>query len=898
MILADFTSDFSLGAIAVALLCAIVVALYMKVHVRVAKALAIWSGYSAILLPHNASNYEEPKIGWLNRDRLKELGPVRGLDWEARLVQTVVGRVDERKALIAWACDGKKSSKLRVRFVSGEAGCGKTRLVAEVGETLRKRRLRPLGWKSIGFVRPAEISLKTPAFVVFDDRDSSRDEVMERLREIYHSKARWPVCVVIVCRDNVAVEAWKYKIRAADSGLPSNCIGPSSHVSLNARLSDADAWELFRQAYRELTRIFKDDEGSTAAGLAAELHAKFNNWVNEPHQEEQDLRGRPLYTLAAALHAFLEPNAVLGIGAKDVIDKLSSSELTDANAAAKKNSAFPVAGRDIVGGRLLALAAVRGSLQPADLKMFAQERLAISLPPEDQIVDAVRRLDSFWQNGSFVSVRPRIIANAIAWKVFEQEPDPTFVPELLLAALTPGRQFDGDAVAHRLGRLVYDVGLIYGDAAEKRLRGWLKGMIPNDPQLGLERAKRLSYLTDSPGAGLQELRTVVIRQLLKEANGRERAQLLQKVATAYARLNLIPEAIAADREAVQIRRVLTADAGDENAQCMSDLADSLNSLAAHLTAANRLPEALGPIEEAVRIRRELVAKDHWRYIGCLAESLLSFGELLRLLDSAEFSEPNRDEPPGDRVYIACDVDKEAAKLYRELAKRDAEKYCPTLAASLNNLSIDLGALGKKDEGLAAIQESVKLYRDLASKEPEEFEPFLANVLNNLSIDLARQKERQNEALEAGENAVAIYCRLAKSEADVYNAKLAVTLTNLSSRLSAVGRRDEALSVIDRAVTIRRELTVQNESRYEARLAESLVARAERLGELNRTCEALEPAEEAVTRYRKLTEKEPGRHRLRFANALDTLAERFEAVGRAADACKVKKESASARQSKQ
>jgi hypothetical protein len=42
-------------------------------------------------------------------------------------------------------------------------------------------------------------------------------------------------------------------------------------------------------------------------------------------------------------------------------------------------------------------------------------------------------------------------------------------------------------------------------------------------------------------------------------------------------------------------------------------------------------------------------------------------------------------------------------------------FLPDLAMSLNNLSIRLGALGRREQGLAAVEEAVEVYRRLAEQ---------------------------------------------------------------------------------------------------------------------------------------------------------------------------------------
>ena len=74
--------------------------------------------------------------------------------------------------------------------------------------------------------------------------------------------------------------------------------------------------------------------------------------------------------------------------------------------------------------------------------------------------------------------------------------------------------------------------------------------------------------------------------------------------------------------------------------------------------------------------------------------------------------------------------------------------------SLNSLSSRLAEVGRRDEGLAAIQEAVTVRRRLAAANAAAYKPDLARSLHNLSIDLA-EAGRRDEAQQAREEAAAL-----------------------------------------------------------------------------------------------------------------------------------------------
>ncbi len=91
-------------------------------------------------------------------------------------------------------------------------------------------------------------------------------------------------------------------------------------------------------------------------------------------------------------------------------------------------------------------------------------------------------------------------------------------------------------------------------------------------------------------------------------------------------------------------------------------------------------------------------------------------------------------------------------VYRRLAKVRPDAFLPDLAGSLNNQSICLGDLGRREQALAAIEEAVSIRRGLAKARPDAFLPDLAGSLNNQSNRLG-DLGRREQALAAIEEAI-------------------------------------------------------------------------------------------------------------------------------------------------
>jgi hypothetical protein len=98
-----------------------------------------------------------------------------------------------------------------------------------------------------------------------------------------------------------------------------------------------------------------------------------------------------------------------------------------------------------------------------------------------------------------------------------------------------------------------------------------------------------------------------------------------------------------------------------------------------------------------------------------------------------------------------------------------------LARLLNNLSIRLSALGRRQDSRTAIREAVTILRQLAETHPDAHLPELARSLNNLSLRVGRHEDDLTAVLEA----ITIRQRLAEAHPDAYLPALAESLRVLS-----------------------------------------------------------------------------------------------------------------------
>lgn len=219
---------------------------------------------------------------------------------------------------------------------------------------------------------------------------------------------------------------------------------------------------------------------------------------------------------------------------------------------------------------------------------------------------------------------------------------------------------------------------------------------------------------------------------------------------------------------------------------------------------------------------------------------------------------------------------EALELQRRLAKENARGTRPDLAGALSALGALYSTTGRADESLRLEREALEIRRDLAAEHPDRYLHYLAHSLSNLGVTLAR-RGRYDEAVLLEEEAVAIRRGLAGGNARSLK-YLAQSLSNLGVRYADLGRFDEALPPTQEAVDMLRRLVREQPEKYRTGLAEALANLGATLLDLDRAADALPPMREAVMMRRQLVLENPDKHRPDLALALSNLASALSAVG--------------------
>jgi tetratricopeptide (TPR) repeat protein len=203
------------------------------------------------------------------------------------------------------------------------------------------------------------------------------------------------------------------------------------------------------------------------------------------------------------------------------------------------------------------------------------------------------------------------------------------------------------------------------------------------------------------------------------------------------------------------------------------LADALTILGNRLDDLGRYQEALAATEEAIGLYRPL-AEANPVHQPALALALTNLG--IRLARLGRYQE-------------ALAAVEQAIGLWRRLAEANPAHY-PRLATALGNLGRHLGDLGRYQEALAADEEAVRLWRRLAEANPAH-KPDLAVVLRNLGIGLGNLGRHQ-EALIAAEEAVGLWRALAVSDPEQYQETYNRELAKLRRDLELRGQESASI----------------------------------------------------------------------------------------------------------
>lgn len=764
------------------------------------------------------------------------------LSWRCRLVPGMIGRAGEAQSLLDWA----KASEPRARllWLSGPGGAGKSRLAAELCESLLVE-----GWKA-GFVSwndPVALpSAEHGIFLVLDYPEEHRARALEWIRKLASLPEEGPpVRAVLVSRHGLA--AWEDDVKAAHAWHICDRHAVPSLAALGAD---------------ECVQLFQEVCDRFASHYGHERPRVETSAIVAWHGLAPAIHGLPLFVSAAAIHAVLESQRPLSLRGGAVMRALAEREAARLNGL---SSSLGMGAR--TPARLCALAAVGGGLDSAGLRRLAAPELGLGLPPPAVVVDAVSALP-WWQKGRLDAPTPDVLAAALVHHVLGRESDQERTAEWLWAALDGSR---ADAI-DRLGKLCFDFDLVTHGTDAEPLGEHLARMIDPEREEHRARAWSLASLTqdDLLPYGLTRLAIAVGYALVAELSRKSRdgsedvlpdlSACLGSLAGLLARSGYRNEALELGRRAVEIARALEAH---DASLFQPLLAGSLSALSFILREAGHRHEAVEVIQEAVTFHRTLAQDNSALYLEHLALSVNHLG-----LTLAEVG----------RNAEGLQYNQESLAIYRQLAKDAPDRFRLDVATGLNNVSNRLGEVGRTEEALQAIEEAVAMSRELALDSPARVLPVLAMGLNNLANKLD-DMERTEDALAVNEEAIRHRQMLAESDPGRFLPELATSLNNLALKLDEVGRHDEARATLHRAIAMRRGLAEMYPLRFRNALARSLGNLALLKRRSGNMYELITALQEAVTIYRELAREIPARFREHLAGSLQKLATTLLESGR-------------------
>ncbi|KAG8722990.1 POC1 centriolar protein A [Ceratobasidium sp. 395] len=231
---------------------------------------------------------------------------------------------------------------------------------------------------------------------------------------------------------------------------------------------------------------------------------------------------------------------------------------------------------------------------------------------------------------------------------------------------------------------------------------------------------------------------------------------------------------------------------------------------------------------------------------------------------------------------------DSVHIYRKLAADRPTAFAPSLAKSLNDVSLRLNDLGRQEEALMAVEEAVAIRRRLSLDHPTVFEPQLALSLTDHSIILSRLGCRE-EALATVEEAVQLYRQHAADLPAELKPDMAKSLHCLSNHLGELGRCEEALTVITEALRLRRQLNPSHSAASLSGLAGTLSNLCGCLSDVGRGKEALDAIVEAVQLYRQLAVGRPAAYKADLSASLNNLSNHLVTFNRREEALAAIKE---------
>ncbi|TXI27883.1 MAG: toll/interleukin-1 receptor domain-containing protein [Nitrosomonas oligotropha] len=776
------------------------------------------------------------------------------LSWKSRLTG-LIGREQELQTLHAWT---DAPQQISCCLITGEGGTGKTRLAFEFARQLRESK----GWQA-GEAQGLSGSWYTGGagtLIVIDYPEQRPDKV----RALLEALARQPP----TCKLRVLLLGRNGDFLQQLTQTAQTIIAPGFELTglADGANTNADAWQLFQEAWKQLHQ-----RQQRAAPPLPLTQAAFHQW-----QQRHATHQRPLFVLALAVHG-LQQSGAHELNAPEILRALVQQyEINRLIKEAKQTQLDP---HCLV--MLRALAAIAGKLPGEALRQLIQTSetlpLDIRLPALNQL-----KQTSLWLDGGIPALQPDLLAaDLLHHALTEIADDQAGAWQYCALAAAP----DQSEASSILGRLIHDAQFILQRSWP--LQALIDWVIQDDERSTLiDAALRRNNLerTLLPLAVATGQKAVQAHEQLAQDNfaayGPALAASLNSWSVDLAENGQRAQALDASGCAVNIHEQL---AQENFAAYGPNLALSLNNWSNRLAEDGQRAQALDAIGRAVAIYEQLAQENFAAYSPALAMSLNNWsnrlaedGQRAKALDAIGCAVNIREQLAQANfaaygpalaqslhnwsIYLAEDGQRaqaldaigRAVAIYEQLAQDNFAAYGPALAQSLNNWSVYLAANGQRAQALDAIGRAVNIHEQLAQANFAAYSPALAMSLNNWSIRLAEDGQRA-QALDAIGRAVNIHEQLAQDNFAAYGPALAQSLNNWSVYLAEDGQHEKALDAIGRAVNIREQLAQENFAAYGPALAQSLNNWSLRLAEDGQRAKALDAIGRAVNIHEQLAQ---------------------------------------------
>src|SRR5579871_127797 len=253
--------------------------------------------------PESHLTSDKPSLVWYEWPKGEALDVFRLLDWKYRSTP-FIGREAEQQELLDWA-QGKDA--IRVRFVFGPGGAGKSRLANETAEALREK-----DWSAgqIFLDSPYALPLTGKGlFLLVDYPEGYRSQVRDLLQRLSHLEHP-PIPIRVLLLSRLGIKGWDTTISSANA----TSICDNMHFQVKA-LSSAGTVELFQEATKSFAMRCQRVPPNVDADAIAD-------WL----QQDPELHGLPLFINAAALQCTLTGTNELNLSGRQIVEALVQRE--------------------------------------------------------------------------------------------------------------------------------------------------------------------------------------------------------------------------------------------------------------------------------------------------------------------------------------------------------------------------------------------------------------------------------------------------------------------------------------------------------------------------------------------------------------------------------------------